>query len=80
MFAESLKKVLQIGFLICAFVCARVRAWHDNRMTTRYFTSRFGEYFDTGLVKDCCFEIGLAGHRQISAMDAPNIKYKAFMQ
>ena len=73
MFGESLKKVQWIFF-----VCVRARAWHENHVRC-YFTSKFGEYSDTGPVKYCGIDIALAGLRQIS-MDTPNIRYKAFMQ
>ena len=69
---------------VCVCVCLRAcvracMAWQSRDNTLFYI--KFGEYSDTGPVKDCCIEIGLAGLRQIS-MDALNTKYmyKAYMQ
>lgn len=58
-----------------------VRFWDGNKVSTRYYTSKFlGHALAETLqdeLYDCCVDLGLSGMHQLS-MDGPNVNWKAF--
>ena len=57
-----------------------VRLWDVDKVTTRYFSSKFvgHAYADTlsDELFECCLELGINGVHQLS-MDGPNVNWKA---